>query len=229
MDIFVDSAADKKAPLFCASRDWSVAPHDKGFKFTFKGENKIYPLPNLIGNHQIKNAGLALAALEVIKDKFPVPETDKQNGLQKTTWKGRLERITQSHLCNSLNPDDELWYDGGHNDSAGHAIAEQIKNWNINNPKSTHLILGMKADKRPMDYLKSILPQIDSLTITKVNDIGPCITADHVEPNLKGQSICFLGQENDLDKAIANIMSLNPSNEPKRIMICGSLYLAEKL
>lgn len=229
MDIFGDEAGDKNTPLFCAEKEWHVKKNETGFTFRFKDEENTYPLPNLIGNHQIQNAGLALAALQVLKHQFPLSYEDISYGLTHAHWPGRLERIQSGKAFETIPNDTELWYDGGHNDSAGEAIARQIKVWNEQCQKDTHLILGMKADKKPDEFLKDILPQIQSITVTKVNDIGPCITAGQVEPILKDHDIHFHGQNDDLVSAAANIIQNSNPEKQHRIMICGSLYLAEKL
>lgn len=229
MDIFVEESEDKKTPLICAQKDWCIEKKEDGFIFRYGDHETHYPLPNLGGGHQIENAGLALAAMQILKDQFPLPYDDVAYGLTHIKWPGRLERITHSPLCHYLNTDDDLWYDGGHNDSAGAALARQIENWQSDNPKDMHLILGMKADKNPDQFLKPIWPFLSSLTLSRVNDIGPCITKQHIEPLLKNCSVPFYGEFAHLEDAVKAIYTKSGPTRKKRILICGSLYLAEKI
>lgn len=229
MDVFGDEAVDKNTPLICAGKEWQVKKTDTGFKFKIFDEETFYPMPNLIGDHQIDNAGLALAALHVLQEQFPISHEDIEHGLTHVKWPGRLERITKSRLNEKLPENYELWYDGGHNDSAGQAIARQLLSWSEQSSAETHIILGMKADKKPEEFLSDIIPHINSITVTKVNDIGPCITADHIEPILKGHDVYNHRQNDDLENAVAQIITHASPDTPQRILICGSLYLAEKI
>lgn len=227
MDIFVEESEDKKAPLICANRDWSVQDHGDSFDFEFDGQKKTYPKPNLIGAHQIKNAGLALAALKTIEKDFPIDDDAIKHGLTHVKWMGRMEKITTGKIFDRIPAQTDLWYDGGHNDSAGAAIADILKNWAAEG-HNVHIILGMKSDKKPQDFLKPILPYIKSLGITKVNDIGPCINAGHVEPLLQNHSFKFYGEHESLIDATENLTKQVEFKKGDRILVCGSLYLREQ-
>ncbi|MFP4313706.1 MAG: bifunctional folylpolyglutamate synthase/dihydrofolate synthase [Alphaproteobacteria bacterium] len=230
VDVFVDEARDKNAPLYCAGQDWSVENRQDGFYFTTQDKKDFYPHPNLIGPHQIENAGLTLATLDLLQDEFPLTKDAIQSGLQNIHWPGRLERIYKSPLNDLLGENDELWYDGGHNDSAGMALAKQLQIWQRGNLLKTHLVLGMKADKNPQDFLTPLLPYIETLSLTRVNDIGPCITKEHIEPFLKSHDIPFLGENDNVKIAIKDLTRhASNTDEPKRILICGSLYLAGQI
>lgn len=227
MDIFGEESVDKKAPLYCAGHDWNVDDHGASFDFEFHGQKSSYPKPNLLGAHQIRNAGLALAALKILQEKFPVSQDAIKHGLTHVTWMGRMERISGGKVFDLIPERTELWYDGGHNDSAGAAIADILKSWKAAG-HNTHLILGMKSDKKPQDFLKPMLPHIKSLSITKVNDIGPCINAGHIEPILQSQSPTFLGEHPALIDAVQNLIKQHDFNNNDRILVCGSLYLREQ-
>ena len=228
MDRIVEQAVDKSAPLFRAGNEWSCEEDGDQMIFTFKGEQLTLPAPNLIGAHQVDNAGAALAALKVLEDRFPLTTDQIAQGLRKVHWPARLERIEACAKLPALPDDWELWYDGGHNDSAGAALAEQIRRWNEERPMPTHMILGMKVDKDPKAYLKDILPQLTSLSITRVNDIGACVTAAQIEPIIEDHKAQFIGEWANPAGAMENLANLY-HDAPARVIICGSLYLAEKL
>lgn len=228
MDRIVEEAGDKNAPLYRAGNEWLCEENADQMIFAFKDETITLPLPNLIGAHQVENAGAALAALKVVEDRFPLTTDQIAQGLRKAHWPARLERIEGSAKLPSLPDGWELWYDGGHNDSAGAALAKQIKRWNALDPKPTHLILGMKADKDPQAYLKDLLPLLTSLSITRVNNIGACLNAAQIEPVLLTHALEFNGEYNNPAGALKDIMTRH-GKTPARIIICGSLYLAGKL
>lgn len=228
MDRIVEQAVDKNAPLYRSGNEWSCEENADHMIFTFNDNAVTLPTPNLIGVHQVENAGAALAALKVLEEHFPLTPEQRAQGLRKAHWPARLERIEGSAKLPALPGGWELWYDGGHNDSAGAALAEQIKRWNALAPKPTHLILGMKADKDPDAYLKDILPLLTSISITRVNDIGACLNAVQIEPVLQTHALEFHGEHNNPDEALKDIMTRH-SATPARVIICGSLYLAEKI
>lgn len=54
-----------------------------------------FPLPSLKGDHQVINAGNAIAACSILSGKyeFDIGEEDITSGLQCTYWPARLESI----------------------------------------------------------------------------------------------------------------------------------------
>ncbi|MAE51144.1 MAG: bifunctional folylpolyglutamate synthase/ dihydrofolate synthase [Micavibrio sp.] len=228
MDRIVEEAEDKKAPLFRAKNEWSCDKNDDGMTFTYKNRSMALPCPNLLGNHQVHNAGAALAAIKVLGPLLPVQPKDIETGLRNIVWPGRLERIQNSLLLAHLPKGWELWYDGGHNESAGSALARQLEDWNADNPMPTHLILGMKGDKNPAGYLKKIIPQINSLSLTRVNDIGSCITSTDIEPILESQHVQYIGESEGPKQCLARLTE-HYKGAHARVIICGSLYLAEQI
>lgn len=229
VDIVVEEAMDKNAPLYRAGHEWVTEPHKNGFKFRFDTTEYDLPAPTLIGAHQISNAGAALAALHLVRHILPIPGEAITNGLQHVHWPGRLEKIDHVALKGDhLAEDWELWYDGGHNDSAGQALAEQTAFWKKTDNKKLHIILGMKADKDPEAFLNPLLPFAQSLTVVHVNNIGPCVTAGQIGALTAHLPLHFFGQADDLTTAIHDI-ARRYTDQCGRILICGSLYLAEKI
>jgi dihydrofolate synthase/folylpolyglutamate synthase len=232
MDMFVDESRDKKAPLFCAGQHWRAEPSRSGMMFEWGTDQKILPRPNLLGDHQIENAGAALAALQCIKDHFDIPDAATFQGLTTVQWAGRMHHISDGELVDMLPPDWEIWYDGGHNDSAGQAIAAQIVQWKAQSPeRQTHLILGMKADKDKAEFLAPLLPHISSITMTILPDVGNenySKENNDIKNLVANHAIPFLGLYPDITNCIQPI--LNQSSEKSgRILIAGSLYLASKI
>lgn len=226
VDSIVDCARDKNAPLYCAAQQWSCEPDGPEMIFTMNGQKEIYPRPTLPGNHQIQNAGAALAALETIKESFPVDRIAIESGLQNVKWPGRLQRIQHGRCADALKPSQELWYDGGHNDSAGQALGHHMAQWNADDPKTLHLIIGMKAEKNPETFLNPLLPYIKSCTVIPLEGVGPCLQVNQIQSTLNKHGIETI-QQKDIKTAIMQITT--KTNEPLRILVCGSLYLAGQL
>jgi len=119
--------------------------------------------------------------------------------------------------------DWELWYDCGHNDSAGEALARQAQIWVAQDDRPLHIILGMKADKAPQRFLEPLLPFIKSLTLIPIPGIGGSIGPE----NLQGLDIAGISESKDVKSAVQHVCENN--QKPGRILICGSLYLAGQI
>ena len=71
----------------------------------------------LRGRHQLANASLALAALELASEHFPVPEDVLRRGLETVRWPGRLEVMSERPL---------VILDGAHNPEGVCALADEL-------------------------------------------------------------------------------------------------------
>lgn len=219
-----EESVHKKTTLFCANKEWFCEAQSKTtMQFRFQNASpEVYPRPNLVGDHQIDNAGAALAALEVIKDHFPLTHADKTKGLQTIRWPGRLQQIQ------GRTPEGwELWVDGGHNDSAGAALGKQAGIWGAQDGKPLHLICGMKGDKDIGAFLNPLIPFITSFTATRPEGVGVCISPDQMTSHLNQSCTTIYGETQDFTRAIERITQDHP--QPGRILICGSLYLVQKV
>lgn len=179
MDVFhnISSSLSPEAPLFRFGSEWSIEPEKDRMRFTFNGQSVLLPLPVLKGRHQIYNTGAALAALKIIETKQTGPEI-LSTALEKVTWPGRLERLEHGPLIKKLPPEWELWIDGGHNDSAGHALAEQAQEWAAQDGKPLHLIVAMVTRKDPQGFLAPLQPYTQSLTLTEIPNEKSSFSSD---------------------------------------------------
>jgi dihydrofolate synthase/folylpolyglutamate synthase len=158
-DTIKKTAALLKAPLYRLGTDFSVR-RQKGQLFTFKGlETTWRQLPlNLLGDHQFGNAGLALAACELLQigDRAPLNEAAIRAGLAQVTWPGRLEMVSSSPL---------IILDGAHNLMAARLLAKFLKQ-NLNSYRTT-LIIGILDDKPYRQILKDLAPCCERMIITQ--------------------------------------------------------------
>lgn len=107
-----------EAPLRLMGRDFSASPSGGSESFDYAGPSSFTGLPRpLPGAHQLENAGLCLAALELLAATLPdlvLDPGDLGRGLGALDWPGRMERIG-SHLL-----------DGAHNPAGCWALAESL-------------------------------------------------------------------------------------------------------
>jgi dihydrofolate synthase / folylpolyglutamate synthase len=110
----------------------------------------------LLGDHQIKNAGLALAVIEILKNRFPSAEADIRQGLSRVTWPGRLEILSR---------DPWIILDGAHNPGAMSTLARNLPR--VFSYTRVLLVVGMMKDKDIEKTLKHILPLADRVFLTR--------------------------------------------------------------
>jgi dihydrofolate synthase/folylpolyglutamate synthase len=117
--------------------DWFA---ELGAKITYRDRHGMLdlPLPALPGPHQADNAVLAVAMLRH-QSALAVSEAAIRAGLDAATWPARMQRLKPGPLTGSR----EVWLDGGHNPSAGAALAAHFRDQRF------HLIIGMLANKDP--------------------------------------------------------------------------------
>jgi len=220
MESIVARADDIGVALFVQDEDWSV--REEGGRLVYEGPRtkRVSPLPNLPGVHQIENAGLALAALDRLP-KFPVSEDNLKTGISNTCWPGRLQQLQQGPLVESLPDGWELWLDGGHNPSAGEAIATYAKaNWA---GQSLHLVCGMLNSKSCAEYLRPLAGICTSFSGVSIPGEENTVSAEEISETASG-----VGMNAKPGPSVKAAISaaVKGQSQPGRILICGSLYLA---
>jgi len=149
---------EKRAPLYRLGRDFSF--HRKGFNnFSYNGINESFDLLtlNLRGGHQFQNASLAVAAVEMLKNKgFLIPPEALIDGLGKVSWPGRLETISQSPM---------IILDGAHNPAGAEMLSRAIKEELEFN--RLYLVLGIMADKEVEGIISPLAPLAHEIILSR--------------------------------------------------------------
>lgn len=219
--VFSRKAKEIDSQLFRHGSEWFIRGSDRVMRFTFEGRERALPAPSLAGPHQIGNAGTALAALEVIHKDFPVSLDSIHKGLIGADWPGRLQKIESGAYKDTLPSEWELWIDGGHNDSAGAALAEQARAWAQKDGKALHLIVGMMGAKHPKEFLSPLLPFARSLAAIPIPGESGSLPPETIlaaAPDFREKS-----KADTLSEALA---ALSLRTSPGRVLVTGSLYLA---
>lgn len=156
---------------------------------------------SLPGEHQAVNAGLAITMLGA-QHKVAVSDTAVQTGLHTAHWPARLQRLSSGPLAGSR----EVWLDGGHNPSAGQALALHFAGQQL------HIIIGMIESKDPAAILAPLRSSVASVTAVPIG------THDHHPPEAYGAGTIAA-------KSVAEALTALP-DDGLPILIAGSLYLA---
>lgn len=195
--------------------DWSlsdVTVSSEGTSFFLalaEGEPKRFRT-SLLGRHQAINAAMALCGAALIDCGHRGDETLLQEGLDKTTWPGRLELVCK---------DPVILFDGGHNPhglEAALSAAEEI--WP--HPKKRAVLFATMADK---DYRTELLLFKDrgwSLVFTEVPEVPRSETIGKLRAVVEEVGLTDVTYESRLDVALDQVCAGRDL-----ALCCGSLYL----
>ncbi len=223
------AAADVvQAPLFAGGTDWNIARDANGFGYRDAHRAFTFPRPALLGDHQYENAGLAVAALAAWPE--PLSMEAIAEGLRRATWPARLQNVSRELRAALPLPHGwELWLDGGHNDSAGDALARQAQAWreadNGKGPRALHLVCGMLASKRPYEFLRPLAPYAASLCAVPVPGKTRSFLPEDLANEARRAGIVQTRTSARIEEAMTALNSAHAAQDI-RVMICGSLYLA---
>ena len=210
--------------LQIAGQDWQA--FEQHGRLLFQDDSALIdlPLPGLRGRFQIDNAGTAIAAIRVLGDDR-IAERHMAEGLKSVDWPARLQRLSDGALARLVPDDAELWLDGGHNPSAGRALAGAMADLNDRQPRPLVLVLGMLNTKAADGYLapfKDLAQRVVTLTIPgEENAIAAADLA---------AIAATVGLHTATAAGIAEAVTLAGRVAPSpRILIGGSLYLAGRV
>ncbi|MGE0055552.1 MAG: folylpolyglutamate synthase/dihydrofolate synthase family protein [Hyphomicrobium sp.] len=215
------------ARLIVSGRDYDA--YEQNGRLVVQREDRLLdlPLPALVGRHQIANAGTAVAAALSLSAEHPelaVDEAALEAGLRVVEWPARMQRLKSGPLPEILGPECELWLDGGHNPAAGDMLADTLASLEEKAPKPTYLVVGMMGQKDALGFLapfRGLVRAIYTVPIPGAHE------APHSEESLA--EIARNAGLNAIDRpgvreALETIANLHEGE--KRVLICGSLYLA---
>jgi dihydrofolate synthase/folylpolyglutamate synthase len=207
-------------PLFVEDRDWQVRRTSEGFRFTMGRHDMTLPVPALPGPHQIHNAGLAVAAALMLRDYFDIDSKSLAAGLRRVAWPARLQRLTRGPLVDRLPPETDLWLDGGHNPSAGQALARFMESAWRDQP--VDLVAGMLDTKDSQGFFAPLAPRVRRMKGVAIPGEAHSRTADEVCAAARAEGLAA----EPAASVAAAVADLTRDGGVGHILICGSLYLA---
>jgi dihydrofolate synthase/folylpolyglutamate synthase len=205
------------APLFRAGQEWHGTARED--HLSYRGvRSRILPLPVLPGPHQTVNAATAVAAAEMLPGRLRLDETAIAAGLARAQWPARLQRLTRGPLVDMLPVDCTLWLDGGHNEDGARAIAAWAATLGDRTPLD--IVLALRSTKRAEPVLEALRPALYRLVCVG-NPADPVASP----PSLLAEAARRIGIA-PVFEAPDVAAGLRLLDAPRRVLVCGSLYLA---
>ncbi len=223
LDVITDVAQKLGAPLSLWGEDYEA--FEQRGRLVFQSAERLLdlPLPALMGHHQIANAGTAVAAALHL-DQLAIDDRAIERGLLEVRWPARMQQLNNGPLSRLLVPGSELWLDGGHNVAGGQAVAQTLAELEERAPKPVALVLGMMGQKDAHGFLEHFRGLVRRVVTVPIPG-GPEAAHEPGELAAIAASIGFNAEPaSDVETAIRRLQEAE--EEPLRILICGSLYLA---
>ena len=173
---------------------------------------------NLLGRHQMNNAGNALALLEsATAERFPLSMDAIMSGLQHVRLKGRMEIVQH-------NPTIVL--DGAHNPLGARVLFDFLQSQLHDCPgRKLIVILGMMQDKNCGEFLRVLLPLVNSLIVTQPH-MDRAMPADALAQAVLRDDLAFCVILNPWEAYCKARDSADPSD---LICVTGSLFLVGEI
>lgn len=223
MSAIAEVAVRIGAPMRILGQDFDAFP-EQG-RMVYQTESRVIdlPMPNLVGQHQIGNAAMAIATLETAG---LMPSTDAmEHGLTNTVWPARLQRLQEGTLAKLTDLEAEIWLDGGHNPGAGAAIASAMAALEERVERPLFLIAGMLTTKDPIGFFEPFESLARHVFTVEIPGADASRKADELA-HLATAAGLSAEPVNSVEEALALLSENWQYERSPRILICGSLYLA---
>lgn len=167
----------------------------------------------LLGDFQLENCALAVAALEWLREAagFPLSPERLRAGLEKTRWPAR---------CQVVSRDPLFVVDVAHNPDGARALAGFLKQ--LRGDKPVALICGLLADKDAEGFFRLLRPVVDACVLVPL-DSERNMPMDRLLAAAKAAKLP--AAEGAMPAAVKNACHWAKSNNGM-VVAAGSLYLA---
>jgi dihydrofolate synthase / folylpolyglutamate synthase len=211
MEVIQQIADSTQAAAYRLGQNFTLKLKSNG---AFDYKSAKWNLPDLSvalrGAHQIRNAGVATAALEVVYDRFPTSELAIRSGLQNVSWPGRIEMILR---------DPAVIIDGAHNREGIDVLVDELRQ--LRGGRRIRMLFAVMDDKDWRLMLETLAGVVDEIVFTRVSQLersaDPVLLQQELAGRLQSQVIP------DPRSAVETLVQSAGPNE--LIVITGSLYL----
>ncbi len=213
-------AEAQQAPLTLVGRDWHYTPLEGDIHLRVErwqaAPQGAAPQPyetSLLGQHQVLNGTVALAAAAVLNAQgLAIAPEAQRAGLRRVNWPGRLEIVRQAPL---------VILDAAHNGASATWLAKTLRHYFPHQPYT--LVFAAKADKDIDGMLAALMPITQHLILTQPLDTRGAPMDTVLE---HARAAGYTG-EAALIASVAEALAAAQDRTPAEGVICvtGSMYL----
>jgi dihydrofolate synthase/folylpolyglutamate synthase len=216
------------APLLRHGVEWTHEEKPDGsVTVSWRGGSLDIPPPSLAGAFQSVNAAVATLTMAVCPP-GGIDAAAIRRGIAGATWPARMQNLAGHELSVRLPAGAELWLDGGHNPSAGSALADTLARWRVADPEARplHLVVGMINTKDIAGFLAPFAPLAPQVHGVDVGGEEANAGAARIAAVARGLGMSASAADS-VGAALDSIgRSAATGSAAPRVLICGSLYLA---
>ncbi|WP_141603891.1 bifunctional folylpolyglutamate synthase/dihydrofolate synthase [Terrilactibacillus laevilacticus] len=219
IQVIQDKAFEQKADLFLIGREFRTDKISHSYLeeiltfYSNLGDYRNIRI-RMRGEHQIKNASLALMVVTYLNSKhhFYVNEENLRQGMLNTSWPGRFEMISENPL---------ILIDGAHNIQGTEALVKALKRYYSH--YRIHTIYSALKDKQYRDMIHDIESVSESIIFTTF-DYPRAETAERLYQCSSHPVKCI---NNDWKASIQE--SVQKIEKGSVLLITGSLYFISQV
>jgi dihydrofolate synthase/folylpolyglutamate synthase len=225
LDAIIAEARRRAAPILISGQEWSS--FEQHGRLVYQDESGLLdlPLPILPGRFQIDNAGTAVAAIRALAD----PRIDDgaiAQGLRQAEWPARMQRLGPGSILKLAPSGTEIWLDGGHNPSAGRAVAETLAELDERLSRPLSLVTGMLKTKEAAGYFRPFKGLARRVITIAIPGEENAISGDELARIARAEGL-DASPAGSIEEAVRHASQI--PGAPVRLLIGGSLYLAGRV
>ena len=221
LQVFQNEAKERDVPLFCLDKDFTyrVKKMDSsGALIEIDGPFNSYGdvAIKMQGSFQPVNAALAVAAADLLREKYSLPITvsSVREALRELVFAGRMEIMQEEPL---------VMIDGAHNRHKVQSLVESLKSLYPN--KKITVVLGMLSTKDSNGMVEELAPIVSRWIATQPHVYGkPSTTAEELAAVIKDHAPdAKIQQIENVQEGVK--LALSHAGNEDMVLVTGSLYM----
>ena len=209
-DLLATIARERRSAAYFLGADFGFSLKNEGL-FDYRGLKQHFSSVEvaLRGKHQRANASVALAALELSQERFPVGEKILRQGLRTVHWPGRLEVMFDQPT---------VILDGAHNMEGIRALVDEMNTFRQG--RKISLLFATMGDKEWRLMLGALTKIVDRAIFTRVE------MERSADPDRLAETVGAATPHRAIrDSRVALRALLDEAGSDDIILVAGSLYL----
>ena len=204
ISVISEESKHKKSKIYSVGESHQPTFSKEGYTFSYSTHYDL--LIKSLALYSVDDACLALDAIDILKEEFPVDENAIKEGLHNVIMPCRMDLISDNPLT---------IIDGAHNPEAFEKLVKSLQKSRLNG--ELHVLLASFKDKNIIQMLSVIGAISSTITLT---------TFDHPRARKEEDYFLFLSDYPFVENPIEAYEQLKEAHPDDMILITGSLAFA---